>query len=451
MNNPQCEMNILAKLVSDKDAEALSNIDPIKFGNGDLQKLFIIVRNHYIDKDQWIGFDYLKQVVVSLCKTADKAEFMSGMIDQLKTRDIGEVSFSDLLTELDNFYKFRLITSKADKLISAVQSKDINGALGEVRGMYEDVFVNTTHKLEDSDSVNLMGQKVKYVFRKVGIPELDERGPLIEGGLTILGAGSGKGKSNLALQFDIYHYLNYEGSVAYFSFELSREEIYARIISNLAEIDVGNIISDALKPEEVLRKREAELYFHYDITREEANKFTLASHLESDESFNEIATNTYTRRKNTFYIFDESCNFDELMIKMRLLRDTKNVRKFTVDYLTLIPRGFVDKNTPDWKVPILYSERLKLFAKEQGKKCYVVTPVQFNDKNEELKFSKSLENAVDLYMNFKQDEDDKTLGTVTVNFGKFRTYLTVPNKPLKSFKLLTEFQYSRFKSFSFGS
>lgn len=448
MQNPLVELNAICFIMNQKSPEFLAKLDGDLFDNKDLKNVFRLIQGFYLQSGQFPGWDTLTADVVKRCNTKDKSEFLSSLLLQVRERGIQGLTEDSLLRELQDFKKLRLLLESSGELVSAIQRKDAKQAVASLKSAYDRVCVSSEYNLDECTVDNLFQDDTKYMFTTTGIKDLDKRGPLINKGLTILAGSYGAGKSVVSLQVAIHSYLKYQSNVSYHSYELSKEEIKARIISNISDVDLGNIISGNLTKDELLkvRKASAEFVCIVDNTIEDFCKQTLDEPL---KEFYNLLYNQYEKRPNKFYVFDELSNWDELLIKLDLLAATRNVNFTVIDYITLVPYGKMEYGMARWEYILLKNQQLKEISKKYNFKN-ILLPLQFNDKQDELKFATNLANAVDLYLKITQDDDDKELNTVTVNYGKFRNFLSIKGEPtLQPFKLLRSFDRSKFENFSF--
>lgn len=434
--------------MDDKSPELFIAISPDMFSNVELRKIFLLIRKFYTDNSSFIGWDVLRSYVAKLCTTADKAKFLLGLLEQIQARDVSGLTSEMLLKELHDFKKFRLVLDKAGGLVQAVEEKDIDKTLGTLQELYDGVFLNGSQEtLDQADMSSKAGQKITFNFLSTGIKPIDKRGGLIEGGYTIIAGEAKAGKSALAGQIALHQYINEGVDVAYFSLEMQFEELRARILSNFAEIDVGKMMDDKLTPEEltILRKKEAEFY----CTGTEDMEVDLS--LSSEEFFEYVFAN-YPKRKNKFYIFDDRLDWDAFWVRAELLATTKGVKVFVLDYPFLCSRGGANRELASWEYQLLQSKNLKTFAHKH--KVCVITPAQLDagKKGEDprLRFVSNQITNCDLCLYLINTEEDKTLGTITVKFGAYRNFKTIPDEPfLKDFRLIKELQFSRFNYMEF--
>jgi hypothetical protein len=145
-------------------------------------------------------------------------------------------------------------------------------------------------------------------------------------------------------------------------------------------------------------------------------------------------------RDNKFMLFDDCLDFDSLLMKMELLYAVKNVKVFIVDYITLIPRGRLERQLQQWEYHLYKSAMLKTFARKHGD-VIVITPVQFDSKEDKLRLASNMINDADICLTMKQTDDDKKVDMVTVTFKKYRNFT---GDALKDFKLIKEFSKAGF-------
>lgn len=449
MNATQQELNCLKKLMEQKNPELLIRLTAKHFGNVELGKLYQLIKRHYLEFGQFPGFDTLRATVAKACTTADKVKMMSSLLDQISERDVAGLTDDALVTELVNVSKCRLVLDRLEEITRAAEDKDTEKVLATFSDAYREVFFEEQQEEDDSDMATMSGKRITFNFNKTGISKIDERGGLIEKGYTVLAGEAKQGKSFMASQFAIYNYL-YEGeSVAYFSYEMPKSQIRARVLSYISDVNLSDLTDEEkeLSPEQKLVQRKSEVKY-FCKGGEEIDRFCLENaSLEEQEFFDKVYT-TFPRRKNTFRIYDEVLDWDALFIKMELLCSTKGTTFFVIDYPYLVPRGASDKNLQSWEYNMLQSKKLKQFCTKHNVR--IVVPAQYDSKAESLRYAKSLINDCDLMLTIVQTKDDKELNTVTISFNACRNFKTVEGKPtLEDFKLMKSFNTAKYVDLDF--
>lgn len=447
MNNPHVELNTVAYLIKEKPPQFLLQLTDELFENTDIKNIIKLIKIFYTNHGEFPGWDVLISSVVSMCKTREKSEFFGSLLDQTRNRDISGLDEQGLLSELQNFKKLRLLLESSGELVSAIQQKDAQLAVTLLKSAYDRVCVSSEYNLEDSDIASLAGDDIQYEFKKTGIYEIDKRSGISTGSLVLICGESGSGKSTLAHSMGVYNYLNNNEGVAYWSWEQGTKEITSRIWSYCSDVDLGSIISGTLTDEEKFKVRLSKAKFLCDSS-DDFKEFCEATRSETESEFVKLLTDTYGRKSHNFFIFDNCPTFDELLIQMELLRQTRDVKMFVVDYLTLVNLGPRGAKMASWEQALTMSKELKTFARKN--KVIVITPLQYDSGSQKIRFSSNIINDADLSLAMSENEDDKELGVVTCKFLKYRNFTSVKNEPvLKEFKLLKSFHTAKFLDFNF--
>lgn len=451
INNVQQECNALKLLLDSKSPELLARFKGDHFGTKDLNNLYRLVSLHFAGTGQILGWDALASEIVGRVKDPQKASFLSDLVMDIKGRDINGMDSDYVIQELEKHRKYRIILDGSGDLLDSVEGQDIDRAVEKLRGMYQSVFEEAAGiNFESYDAVNLVGKKSKFHFRQTGIPGIDRRGGLIEGGLTVIGAEQKQGKSTLATQFATFGHDNYEGSTAIFTYEQGAKEIWSRIRSARSGVDLGLIMSDMLSSEETLKVRLAEASFLCDMNDNIQDFVNEMTALDDDEFWPSYWSH-FQPRNNRFLLMDHGPDWDTLFVQMEMLIKHKGVKFFVIDYAFLVPRGRMDGNMEGWKYNLIQSQKLKAFARRN--KVWVVTPAQYDAKSDSLKYIKGILNDVDLFIKMYQQDEDRGLGdagAVTVEMGCYRNFLTIPGEPtLQPFKMLRRFDISRLEYFEY--
>lgn len=451
VGNVQYELLAIKKLIESKNPELIAKLKQELFSNVELSNIVKISGLLYADNGQLPGWDLLSAELTNRIINPDKQKFYVDLLQDIKDKDATGITTDDLIDKLRTQRQFRFVLDGAGKLVDAVDRRDADSTVGIMRELYEDMFKNSGEdSLDDADMVSMAGTSVKYNFEKTGFTGIDKRGGHIEGGLFGYAGAAKAGKSVVAQQITVYGHDNYEGSSCYYSYEQTAAEIRARILSARSEIDVGLVTSDILTPEERLRLREAEVAHLCDFNAN-MKDFCYQTRGESEKEFWPSFWTHFEPRKNRFLIPKKSPDWDNLFIQMQILVDMKNVRRFVIDYPTIVPRGRSGAKLASWEYALQKSQELKDFARNNGVR--IIIPMQYDDKNDHIRYNSGVINAVDLLVAMKMEEGDTEFGdsgATTFGFKAYRNFLSVPGEPtLQPFKALRNFKYAKFENFDF--
>lgn len=183
---------------------------------------------------------------------------------------------------------------------------DTRKALAEIEGRGSGDVIPMTSVLENICQIvkdNAEG-KLSERVTKSGIDQFDEMGGLQQGNLIIIAAESSSGKSSLANT--ICHNVIKNGhKVAFYSLEMTKEELTARFISSLTGIKANNILASVLPP--------------------------------SDMTILQQGLNQMARYSNNLFYEDKSTStIDSILNSIRRMYYRYNIKGVVVDYLQLI-------------------------------------------------------------------------------------------------------------------
>ena len=449
MTNTQSEFNAIKMLVDGASPELLIKFDRSHFGNPELGNIFLLIRHHYLEHGEFPGWQVLSASVASRCKSTDKARQLMGLLEQIRERDIRGLSGESLVAELQATAKVRTILDGVEEMVSAASNKDAERTLSLLKQLHDKAFLQGASTSIDAGSLLARAdQDLVFNWCSSGINAIDRRNGFADGWLILLGGDSGTGKSTLAHMLGLHMFKKNAESVYYRTWEQGTGELMARIFSCHSGVDLGNIISDDLDAEERLRLRKAKIELLFQINSDvDINSWLEEMKEVLEKDFLKEARKSYTPKTNNFFLYDDGCDFDQLLIEMELMFATRGVRLFILDYLTIIPKGVEHRGMQSWEAYIKMTDRLKNFCNRTRSK--VILPLQFDAKEGTIRFSKNIINAADLAIWMSQDAEDKEMDTVTFEFGKYRNYKTIKGEPLQSFKLMKAFATARFQEVSF--
>lgn len=450
ISNVQYELNILKHLLESKSPELLTKLSPDHFGNKDLGKLFQLVKGFYIDNGSFLGWDAIKSELSVRVKDSSTLAFVTGLVDDIRGRDISGLSEAQLVDELKKQLQFRMALDGVSSIVDSVDKKDADAVVGAMRDLYEKMFSEANDgSFLTADMVEMTGREAKFSYSHTGIPGIDKFGGLIESGLFMILGGSGRGKTHMATQWALYNHENYEGSTVVASWEQGVMELKSRLLANIAEVDLGKITLGTCTPDEKLRLRKAEVK-HLCGNNEEALDLCLAMRDIDDKTFWDTLWSRVSPQKNRFFLFDAGWNYDELFINMELLVQTRNVKFFVIDYPTIISPGKMEAGMQPWQYALNQIGKLKNFCRRHNVR--IVFPAQYGEKEDHIKMMSNSINFTDMTIALTEEEGDKEIGSegaLTVKFKKYRNFVSPDFKPPREFKVLKDLCHAKFLPLDF--
>jgi len=207
-----------------------------------------------------------------------------------------------------------------------------------------------------------------------------------KGNLVTISAPRGGGKSTMAMVMAINQYLESNLNVCFVSMEMTKEEVFKRILSNISQVPHGTIrYSKSLRDEERRKVTEAFQRFH---KHGHANNCSLTIWDVKDPFF------TPTKLETSLAPFMYDVIF--------------------VDYLTL----FYADNMDTWRMQLEYSRYLKSLAKRMN--CVIVVLTQLSDE-ERVKYGKGIEENTDYWMWWKwREKEEQESGVGELRLDKAR-------------------------------
>lgn len=292
-------------------------------------------------------------------------------------------NFEDHVKMLQDITLLRNTVKKCDSIVNfATKSKVVS--ISEFLTKTEDDINEITSKRRvsnfqrASDLANIVGSQLqnasgdeKITGLKTGFSQLDQAlNGLGNGQMIVIAARPGVGKSALALNICFNIATNTHKSIAYFSLEMSNEELMRRIFALSSRVPQSKITTGFLNKEE---------------------KFLLY------ESQEKIA--------NTNMFFEESTTttIDDIMIKSRKLKENrKDLALIVIDHIGIIQEG-AQKYSSDQEKISAFSRKLKSLALELNIPIIVVCHINRKaDENEskipqlsQLRGSGAIENDAD--------------------------------------------------------
>ncbi len=361
------------------------------------------------------GKTYLTQLVQAVPSAANVDMYCGIVKDRYYARSLLTVA-QKIIEEVNN-------GNKADELIDSAEQEIYNITQGRESG--DLVHISKVISQETFDRLQKIADPVTrsdYIGINCGISELDEAlTGFNKSNLIILGARPGVGKTSFALNIARNIAVNENKSVAFFSLEMTRDELAQRLLSNEAGI-----------PSDHLR---------------DSSKMT-------DKEWIRLSQASETLSKAKLYV-DETANITVPQIKAKIRRQ-KNIDIVIIDYLGLI-KGSVRSENRVQEVSEI-SRSLKIMAKDLNIPLLVCAQLNRGVEGKggakhrpglaDLRDSGSIEQDADVVMFLHKDKDKtdefgEPDNTVELNVEKNR------HGPTPKIKLVWDGQFTRFTAKDF--
>jgi len=275
-----------------------------------------------------------------------KCEAYLSTVDELET----ELSANEVIENLKVNYALTQVESSLSEIADAAINKDLDVLASKTKELTK-VVSSTSQK-----QAKKLGEDIdnNIFMLPSSFPTLNKTGNRLCG-VTIVGAPSGVGKSAFAAQECIHNWKNGRSAV-YFSLELPAKLLEARLLSNLCEVPLADILNDLL-PEDIRKPLSKELKDKLDRGREQ-----LASSDTPD-----------------IFIFDDVFDPTEIESLIRLYNEQYGVELFVLDYLNLTSAK-ANSDGSTWQSKATFVRDLNQLCLELG--IVVILPTQIDIEKE---------------------------------------------------------------------
>ena len=325
---------LIKYLLETKDEELLIEVPPLLFKRKLQKNVFNNILSYYNDFNKIPDIvklkDYLK-LNLSEQEAGFAISWLEGGLDLIEVTHTKE--------ELKSFIKkstqLNYIDNSIKDLVSFAKEKDIS--------KFSELINNLSQKLTLQDKAPVDIAKKQYNTENITmiepfLPTMRQNG-LFFTGVSIIGAGSGAGKSIFLLNQLMYNYEKGE-DVCLLNLELGYNETLARMYSCATNTPFYKVYT---APEEGMDK-------------------TVNNWREQ-----------YFSKENKFYMEDVSLNINEVENIIRVYAK-KGVKVFGIDYLNLVEVSFASKE--EWRVMANFVKNLHRLTRELG--IVIISPTQIN-------------------------------------------------------------------------
>ncbi len=214
----------LSLLFSSKSLSFLAQIKPEYFKSA-IARVLTTALKKYVKKFGTIPDIEVFKADISLRIAEDKLPIYIGYLDGLPKNV--EVSVEEILVGLKEQYIVLSAEKDIEKLVDAITNRDAKTVTSVVSGLHS--ILNVTEKTP-IDIVESIYQPSKIRTVKSFLPTMNEYGAHL-GGLVIVGAGTGHGKSVFTLNQLMFSYKEEHLSTCLLNLELGEDETIARMYS----------------------------------------------------------------------------------------------------------------------------------------------------------------------------------------------------------------------------
>ncbi len=213
--------------------------------------------------DEAGGKAYLKELMQSVPSSANVLTYVGIVRERYFARALIEASREIIKDASENNENAETLLESAEQRIFNIRQGKVVSGLEHIKSVIENETYDRLSKITNPETKN------DYIGIPTGIGELDRRiTGLNKSDLIILGARPGMGKTSFALNIVRNVAVNAGKTVAFFSLEMTRDQLAQRMLSGEAAIKSEKLRTGALEPDEWTRLAQAaanlskaEIYF----------------------------------------------------------------------------------------------------------------------------------------------------------------------------------------------
>lgn len=382
-------MNIATALISsiirEQDIETWGSLR-IEYLPKEFHSIFRAVSKHFDLENALPSFDDLKLSVPS--------REVKEKITALESTEVDSEPYL-LLEYLKNEYTQDLILGQIDEYLD--KSVAMSRAEENLEAM-ENIIIKVRDNVElDVESVSM--QKIELFqteeelknYINLGLnSEYDNGLRFAKQDLVLLGGRRGSGKSFTCSNIAVNQYLQGHSSL-YFSIEMSKEQVFRRMVSIATEIPLERLNS------RMITKAELDILAKFQAGRFEDSEESLSKFMKDKDfpSFQKEVTKLPLRKDVQMdIVYDPALTLAKIKSEIEHRISTQDITVVIVDYLNQVKRSNMPSRNGqyDWTEQIEVSKALKQYAQEHG--LLVFSPYQ-TDATGEARFAKGILDAAD--------------------------------------------------------
>ena len=375
---------LLSSVINEQDLETWGNLR-LHYLPKEFHSIYRAISKHFELENVLPTFDDLllsipsrevKEKVTAL-KSLDIESESYLLLEYLKN----EYTQGELLDEIEKYLDNSVAMSRAEENIEAV----------------EEIVLNLRNKVElDTDSISMEQISVLPTeeeisnYLSLGLnDEYDQGLRFTKHDLILLGGRRGAGKSFTCTNIAVNQYLNNASSL-YFSIEMTKEQIFHRMVSTATGIPLKRM------QERLISDLEYDMLAKFQAGRFEESDNVLKKYLETKDfaKLEQDLSKLELRETKMDIVYEPALTLAKIKSEIEHKVSTSDIKVVIVDYLNQVKRS----NTPsrngqyDWTEQIEVSKALKQYAQEYG--VLIFSPYQ-TDATGEARFAKGILDAAD--------------------------------------------------------
>jgi len=230
------EKMTLVRLMRHKDVKLLTALDQKMFNRPSNKVLFKAIKSYYHKHGRIPDVDTLSEAI-KVQLPADKAETYIGLLEGFEAFDGEILESNEIRKNLQEAYVIKTVETNLEKLVEASKERDIAN-VRLILNTLQSATLSNNKTPENMLVVDYEPSKIRII--DACMASMRDNG-LKMGGLVLVGAGSGAGKSVFTLQQLMYSFSVDDISCALLNMELSVDESIARMYSHATGEDFANV------------------------------------------------------------------------------------------------------------------------------------------------------------------------------------------------------------------
>jgi archaellum biogenesis ATPase FlaH len=382
-------MNIATALISsiirEQDTETWGNLR-LEYLPKEFHSIFRAISKHFDFENSLPSFDDLKLSVPS--------REVKEKITALESTEVDSEAHL-LLEYLKNEYTQDLILNEIDDYLD--KSVAMSRAEENLEAM-ENIIIKVRDNVElDIESVSM--QKIELIqteeelknYISLGLnDEYDTSLRFAKQDLVLLGGRRGSGKSFTCSNIAVNQYMQGHSSL-YFSIEMTKEQVFRRMVSIATEIPLERLNS------RMITKAELDVLARFQAGRFEESQEVLGKYLDTKDFAlfqKEVTKLPLKKNVQMDIVYDPALTLAKIKSEIEHRIATQDITVVIVDYLNQVKRSNMPSRNGqyDWTEQIEVSKALKQYAQEH--ELLVFSPYQ-TDATGEARFAKGILDAAD--------------------------------------------------------